>query len=98
MDRNILVEVLVFTCGTVRVLFCDIAGSTRAATSATENIFILKVEDSMPDRAPWMSRMRSGQAGVSTGCGKKKQERSTKTVSVKCGHWLAFHQGFNEGK
>ena len=78
--ENILVEVLVFTCGTVKVLFFDIAGSPWTATSAAVNIFILKVEDSMPDRASWMSRMRSGQEGVSTGCGKKKQSEVHKDV------------------
>lgn len=62
--ESILVEVLVFTCGTVNVLLFDIAGSTRTATSATVNIFSLKIKYSMPARDPWVSRMRNDQEGV----------------------------------
>ena len=84
--ESILVEVLVFTCGTVNVLLFDIAGSTRSATSATVHIFSLKVNDSdsMPDRSPWASRMRNGQEGVKIHrMRKKNREKSTETVTAK---------------
>ena len=76
--ESILVEVLVFTCGTVNVLLFDIAGSSRTATSATVNVFSLKIKESMPTRGPWASRMRmrNGQEGVKIHrMRKKKQEK-----------------------
>lgn len=98
--ESILVEVLVFTCGTVKVLLFDIAGSTRTVMSATVNIFSLKIKDSMPTRGPWASRMRNGQAGVKMHrMRKKKQEKIPRRRSqTKYGRQLAFHQGINEGK
>lgn len=87
--ESILVEVLVFTCGTVKVLLFDIAGSTRTVMSATVNIFSLKIKDSMPTRGPWASRMRNGQAGVKMHRMRKKKTRENSTKTVTNQIWAA---------
>jgi hypothetical protein len=96
----ILVELPIFTCGTVFVPLFDIAGCAEQSWTATStgDMFIMKMKDSMPDRGPSASRMAVKEGVEIHRMRQKPKKIPPKPVTIKDGHQLAFHQGETEGR